>query len=904
MSAAARDTGVRRVSVTEGLGHNDKGLSVGHGVGGSFQPGSPPEEQILTPPTRTRLLAQLNAGIPTIFIEGGAGTHKSALLRSWAAQTNAQLRVLAEFDRRQLAATSMARQLAYQLELAGAGDDAGPLGDELAENADAPWSALAEIIERAVAGLDRPLALGVERLDELPSDAAQVLIELTASLPGFRLVGSAVDAQALTAQAVVSGVSHLVIGDPQLAYTPVEVAAILADALPEATEATVRTILDATHGIPALVERVIELFGQECLAGTVGMDQAVAGWLPHTLGADGFENQLRLLAQAPRFGPALLTTLFGEERAEYLFARLPRMGTGSVAQPLSGRQVFTWYPAFRRRLLQVGAVDDAEALAEDRLRIATAALAVGDAELALAMLVAAQALAEADQLCSRWLWELADADPEVLVEHFVALDPQIFRHYPNLLAVATLAQPGRGEPPADPELAGVQRAVLASSISGDVPEQLHRLSTAATLALGTGDLGIAIRAGVRWANLLIARVDEWQDSLDPSLVSDGLLMVKALVQLDRVDLVPQVAQVLLSPMRREPDCVGGEGDRRLSTLFATLRMAIVFLGAARSEVRALELGPRQFHREFDHVLHAVIDAGEALDRGDCTSAEAFTRVAMFRLQHPGDWPVLLYLRVAALVALADRAQLDELIDQVFLSARWEAWQHHREAHSFYGLLAEAMAMAATGRVIHRPLAELPAHNRSLPPGALHRWPSWGRRLMEGTLQLGTGAARSPELPTDAELSPLPPRISWQLGLITAVNNLRSGEEATAVSVVIRGGAPLKYPAAPMPLVLAAPDEIAVLNDRLPSTASLTVRSSLVLARAYAGIDLDSRGSVRLGARELEVLDGVRRGMTNTAIARELYVSVNTVKFHRTNLYRKLNATSREELLAEALRQGL
>ena len=861
----------------------------------SSQNGSPPEEQILRPPTRTRLLALLNAAIATIFIEGGVGTHKRALLRNWQAQQASQLRVLVDFDRRQLTPAAMAQQLAYQLEVAGV---------PTPEGVDESWEGLATVLRSALAQLDRPLVLGVSRIDELPFEAARVLIELTGQLTSYRLVATAIDAQALTAFAVEAGVSYQLIGDPDLAYSAVEVGAILSEALPDATEGTVRTILEATHGVPVLVERVVELFGQECLTGTVTLDQAVAGWVPHPRGAESFHAQLRMLAQLPHFGPALLTTLFGTERADYLFARLPRMGAGSVAQELSGGRVFSWYPPYRRRLLHVHADDEAEVISSDRLRLAAAAIEIGDPELGLAMLIAAHALSEADRLSAAWLWELADADPAVLLEHLLALDPQVFRQYPHLLVVATLVQPGRGEPSADPELAAVQRAVLSGPISGDVPEQLHRLATAATLALGIGDLGVAVRAGVRWANLLLARTDDWIDEVDPALVSDGLLMVKTLVQLDRIDIVPQVAQLLLSPMRRTPSRVGGEGSRRLGTLFATLRMAVVFLGAARSEVRSVELGPRQYHREFDHVLHAVIDAGEALDRGDCASAEAFTRVAMFRLQQPTDWPVLIYLRAAALVALGDRVGVDELIDQVFLAPRWEAWQHHREAHSFYGLLAEAMAMAATGRVIHRPLAELPAHNRSLPPGALHRWPTWGRRLMDGTLQLSTGAARGPELPTDAELSPLPPRISWQLGLMTAVNNLRAGEEATAIAVLIRGGAPLKYPAAPLPLVLATPAEVATLNDRLPSTASLTVRTSLALANSYVGLDHDNKGSVRLGVRELEVLDGVRRGLTNTAIARELYVSVNTVKFHRTNLYRKLNATSREELLAEALRQGL
>jgi LuxR family transcriptional regulator, maltose regulon positive regulatory protein len=854
---------------------------------------------ILTPPTRKRLLALLNPVSPAIFIEGSAGTHKSALMKAWVAQPTAHLRVLVEFDHRQMTPQVMARRLAYQLELSGV-----PGGDLVGDEDN--WELLSRQLERAIAAGGKPITLGVQRMDELPAPAAQTLIKLAGSLPGFRLVATAVDAQQLAAEAVGLEIGHQVIGDLELAYSAVEVAGILNEELPEASEATVRAILEATHGVPVLVERVISLFPQECLAAMVSVEQAVVGWEPQTEGAATFHAQLRLLAQAPQLSPTLLTGLYGPERAEYLFVRLPRMGAGVVSHPLSGRRLFTWHPAYRRHLLQV-AHGDSQALAQaqvDRARVAQCAAECGDPELAVAMLVANQSLSEAESMCAQWLWELADVSGGLLLEHFMALDPQGLMNYPNLLIAATFVQPGRGEPSADPELLKAQRTMLSAPISGGVTEQLTRLAKAATMALGIGELGVAIRATIRWANLLQAKNEEWAEAVGPEFVADGLLMVKALVQLDRIDLVTPVVQALLGPMRRSPNRVGGDAESRLSVLFATMRMSAVLLGTSRAEVRSLQLSPRQYHREFDQVLRPAIDAGEALDRGDFASAEAFTRVAMFRLPHPADWPVLIYLRAVALVALGDREKLDELADQLLTTPRWEAWQHHEEAPGMYALLAESMVMAATGRAIVRPFAELPAYIRALPPGATHRWPAWGRRLLEGTIQVGSGAARGAELPTDAELGPLSPRVSWQLGLLAALNSLRSGEEATAVSVMIRAGAGLRYTAAPLPLVLAAPAEIGTLIDRLPPKAGAVVRASLALAESYAGIESESRGTVRLAGRELEVLDGVRRGLTNTAIARELYVSVNTVKFHRTNLYRKLNATSREEVLAEALSQGL
>ncbi|SEK53722.1 transcriptional regulator /transcriptional regulator, LuxR family [Pseudoxanthomonas sp. GM95] len=57
-------------------------------------------------------------------------------------------------------------------------------------------------------------------------------------------------------------------------------------------------------------------------------------------------------------------------------------------------------------------------------------------------------------------------------------------------------------------------------------------------------------------------------------------------------------------------------------------------------------------------------------------------------------------------------------------------------------------------------------------------------------------------------------------------------------------------------------------------------------------------------RELEVLAELAQGHSNKHIARRLAVSENTVKFHLKNLYRKLEATTRESALGIALQRGL
>lgn len=60
----------------------------------------------------------------------------------------------------------------------------------------------------------------------------------------------------------------------------------------------------------------------------------------------------------------------------------------------------------------------------------------------------------------------------------------------------------------------------------------------------------------------------------------------------------------------------------------------------------------------------------------------------------------------------------------------------------------------------------------------------------------------------------------------------------------------------------------------------------------------------LSERELEILDGVARGLSNRAIAKELWVSDQTVKFHLHNIYRKLEVTNRTEAAKYAYQHGL
>jgi len=60
----------------------------------------------------------------------------------------------------------------------------------------------------------------------------------------------------------------------------------------------------------------------------------------------------------------------------------------------------------------------------------------------------------------------------------------------------------------------------------------------------------------------------------------------------------------------------------------------------------------------------------------------------------------------------------------------------------------------------------------------------------------------------------------------------------------------------------------------------------------------------LSAREIDVLHSINHGLSNGAIAKDLYISVSTVKTHVSSILRKLDADNRVQALSIARERGL
>ncbi|MHC5796993.1 response regulator transcription factor [Lacisediminihabitans sp. FW035] len=98
---------------------------------------------------------------------------------------------------------------------------------------------------------------------------------------------------------------------------------------------------------------------------------------------------------------------------------------------------------------------------------------------------------------------------------------------------------------------------------------------------------------------------------------------------------------------------------------------------------------------------------------------------------------------------------------------------------------------------------------------------------------------------------------------------------------------------------APPHELvaAVLAAAAGESALAPVIASRLLSRMRAP-------QVSLSAREMEVLESVAAGRSNTEVARELFVTETTVKSHLAHIFSKLDVTSRTAAVSAARQQGI
>ncbi|MBS3946312.1 MAG: response regulator transcription factor [Melioribacter sp.] len=86
-------------------------------------------------------------------------------------------------------------------------------------------------------------------------------------------------------------------------------------------------------------------------------------------------------------------------------------------------------------------------------------------------------------------------------------------------------------------------------------------------------------------------------------------------------------------------------------------------------------------------------------------------------------------------------------------------------------------------------------------------------------------------------------------------------------------------------------------------SSLIARQVITLFQQNVGQQNEDKDSL-LSSREKEVLTSLAEGNNYQSIADKLFISVDTVRHHIRNIYRKLHVHSQSEAVAKAIRKGI
>ncbi|TFV95373.1 response regulator transcription factor [Leifsonia flava] len=102
----------------------------------------------------------------------------------------------------------------------------------------------------------------------------------------------------------------------------------------------------------------------------------------------------------------------------------------------------------------------------------------------------------------------------------------------------------------------------------------------------------------------------------------------------------------------------------------------------------------------------------------------------------------------------------------------------------------------------------------------------------------------------------------------------------------------------------------LLKDAPPAELTAAVRAAAAGESALAPViasrllDRMRAPQVSLSSREIEVLELVAAGLSNTDVAGRLFVSETTVKSHLAHIFSKLDVASRTAAVSEARRRGI
>lgn len=84
----------------------------------------------------------------------------------------------------------------------------------------------------------------------------------------------------------------------------------------------------------------------------------------------------------------------------------------------------------------------------------------------------------------------------------------------------------------------------------------------------------------------------------------------------------------------------------------------------------------------------------------------------------------------------------------------------------------------------------------------------------------------------------------------------------------------------------------------------TVIAKMLKYSVQMQTETGERKGMDLSEREIEILKLAARGLSNKEIAKQLFLSTRTVKAHLSNVFNKMNVTSRTEAIVKGAKEGV
>lgn len=345
----------------------------------------------------------------------------------------------------------------------------------------------------------------------------------------------------------------------------------------------------------------------------------------------------------------------------------------------------------------------------------------------------------------------------------------------------------------------------------------------------------------------------------PAVISDVLIMAEVLLAPGNITAAAGFATQAAQLIEMEPGVLDPSGERR------SFAGRLVLLAHRQRglddplDADALLSASEFIWRDADFVAAHLAIAWADIDSGDLAAADSHCRTAAARLSKPERWPALTYLQAWLKLLQHRRLELRAIITSY---RRFRGNGDKPGATPGYQTASELLSRSL-GEVISPPEFLLPVTDQD-------------------------------DVPFRRDLH--------AAQLVEALDALRAGRPAVsraclerAISLLLRRGL------SPFALLHAGADEVRELIELI---ADHPEASRLQLESALQVVSQTSPSAPNLSRRELEVLQLIHTGATNTEMAQQLFVSVNTVKFHRTNLMRKLDARNKNEALEAAARLGI